>query len=134
MGDRIINLGSEGHTLTLRTIDYGLPSMRCKVIYLGEGAESGDLTTAQIGMLAHAFASAYFNMTQRVVWPVEGAMLHAYEKQQMDAEAAHLKWLKESPAPENNALAAAYEAKVGGAVDPMREMFSSILKQIGDGQ
>lgn len=98
-------------TITFRRHKHGEPGASFQLV-IGETV-SPPLSDAALGTLAYALIDAYFRRTGRVVWPCAGMMLHHYEKEQKDAEARHLEWLRSSPAKENRAAAPAFAAAVG---------------------
>ena len=112
MGDQTIHTCDDGKKLVLRRIDYGSADMRVRIAFVApDGStllETDDLSTANVCDAAHAFSRIYFDKTKRVVWPIGGAMLHAYEKEQEKAEAEHL----EREKARNPDAAANYAARV----------------------
>lgn len=103
MGDQTIYSNPEtGESLHIRTHKYGEPGAEVRLV-LHPGGDTPPVVTAvlsrvHLGILAHAFARAFFNETGRVAWPVSGPMLSVYEKEQAIAERDHLDWLRNSPA------------------------------------
>lgn len=104
----VYDLG-EGRTAHVRvhTPDKGPTDVRLVVKDGSNQIVSPPLPDVQLGVLASYFAGLYFERTKRVVWPVEGAMLHAYEKEQTISENRRLEWLKTSPNRENRERAGA---------------------------
>ncbi|RNJ49429.1 hypothetical protein [Methylocystis hirsuta] len=75
----------------------------------GEAHQSTPLTTYEIGMLATKLARIYFERTNKVIWPVHGAMLAHYEKVGLE-EAPEQVFLHAAASPGSEANRRAAEA------------------------
>ena len=117
MSDRYIYDLGDNRTMHVRISKWAEPGMEVRLVVREWDREivSPPLPDVQLGLIANVFSDCFFERTQRVVWPVEGPMLHLYVKAQMAAEAKFLDVLRANPSPESQAHAERFEAKMRAA-------------------
>lgn len=71
----------------LRSTNWGEPNFEIRFVVRDGDKEivSPPLPDVQLSVLAHAFNDYYFERTKRIAWPVDGSMLHLYERGRQDA-------------------------------------------------